>query len=180
MVKKLNKGSVKKKPPGLDSAYEDIVHQSKTSNQSSSEREKEVAKSTKSNTTDFQATLAKTKCSILAASSDTENEFNPNGNASSEMFFELANAKTIQDGDIVISQDIKEDLDHSGGIIWETSYLLYQYLVHNIQHWEKLVGDKTQLLEIGAGCGYLGCSLGKKFKDLEVCSSFKNRGVIKD
>ena len=119
-------------------------------------------------TTDFQTILAKTKSSILSATCGSEDEFDPNGNASSEMFFDLANAKAIQDGDIIITQDINEELDHSGGIIWETSYLLFQYLVHNVDSWKKSRNDKTRLLEIGAGCGYLGCSLGKKFKDLEV------------
>ena len=119
-------------------------------------------------TTNFQAILAKTKSSILSANCASEDEFDPNGNASSEMFFDLANAKAIQDGDIIITQDINEELDHSGGIIWETSYLLFQYLLHNVDSWKKLREDKTRLLEIGAGCGYLGCSLGKKFQDLEV------------
>ena len=119
-------------------------------------------------TTNFQTILAKTKSSILSATCGSEDEFDPNGNASSEMFFDLANAKAIQDGDIIITQDINEELDHSGGIIWETSYLLLQYLLHNVDSWKKLREDKTRLLEIGAGCGYLGCSLGKKFQDLEV------------
>ena len=127
-----------------------------------------MSKSKTLKTTNFQAILEKTKGSILSATCGSENEFDPNGNASSEMFFDLANAKAIQDGDIIITQDINEELDHSGGIIWETSYLLFQYLVHNVDSWKTLRQDKTRLLEIGAGCGYLGCSLGKKFRDLEV------------
>ena len=101
--------------------------------------------------TNFQTILAKTKSSILSATCGSEDEFDPNGNASSEMFFDLANAKAIQDGDIIITQDINEELDHSGGIIWETSYLLFQYLVHNVDSWKTLRQNKTRLLEIGAG-----------------------------
>ena len=119
--------------------------------------------------TNFQTILTKTKGNILSSTSDVFNDFDPNGSASSDMFFELANAKAIQDGEIVICQDVNADLDHSGGIIWETSYLLYQYLVHNTRHWERRKEEKTQILEIGAGCGYLGCSLGKKYKEVEVC-----------
>ena len=121
------------------------------------------------NVTNFQTVLTKTKGNIISSTSDSVNNFDPNGTASSDMFFELANAKAIQDGEIIICQDVNADLDHSGGIIWETSYLLYQYLVHNICNWEKRDEEKTQILEIGAGCGYLGCSLGKKYKEVEVC-----------
>ena len=168
MVKKQNKGRVEPKSGDLV-ALEEIVHKSDKSYEPSYQKPTNVDKTKSSQTTDFQSILKKTKSSILSANSEFENDFDPNGSASSEMFFELANAKAIQDGDVIISQDINEDLEHSGGIIWETSYLLYQYLVHNIQDWKKSKSEKTQILEIGAGCGYLGCSLGKKFAEIKVC-----------
>ena len=171
MVKKQNKGRVEPKSRDSDALEEETANKSEKSYVQSYEKPNNVDGIKSSQISDFQSILKKTKSSILSANSDFENDFDPNGSASSEMFFELANAKAIQDGDVVISQDINEDLDHSGGIIWETSYLLYQYLVHNIHVWKKAKSEKTQILEIGAGCGYLGCSLGKKFIELQVCHS---------
>ena len=53
-------------------------------------------------------------------------------------------AKTIN-----IHQDISACGNHTGGIVWETSYLLINYLLTK----QKKLGN---VLEVGAGCGLLG------------------------
>jgi predicted nicotinamide N-methyase len=50
---------------------------------------------------------------------------------------------------IVIKQDIKACGEHTGGIVWETAYLLLQYLRNRGTPLGKT-------LEVGAGCGMLG------------------------
>jgi predicted nicotinamide N-methyase len=74
-----------------------------------------------------------------------------------EAFFELANSPLVgfrinrreQDAPcVVIRQDIGTTA-HTGGIVWETAYLLLQYLLS-----KKMKLGRT--LEVGAGCGLLG------------------------
>jgi predicted nicotinamide N-methyase len=50
---------------------------------------------------------------------------------------------------IVIKQDVKACGEHTGGIVWETAYLLLQYLRNRGTPLGKT-------LEVGAGCGMLG------------------------
>lgn len=77
------------------------------------------------------------------------------------VFFELANSPLVgyrvDDKMLVVRQDSDCEI-HTGGIVWETSYLLAEYLS------AKFGGTKTQYLlgktlEIGAGCGMLGLIL---------------------
>jgi len=80
-----------------------------------------------------------------------------------EAFFELANAPTAsfrikskkQGGkEVRVIQD-GECQTHTGGIVWETAYLLASYLIH-----QKVDGKGKnglgKVLEVGAGCGMLG------------------------
>ena len=90
----------------------------------------------------------------------------------SELFFDLANAPEISfrvlrvgknlvrsesnntdDMYLVFRQDVSACGEHTGGIIWETAYLLLQYLTAT------MVGTKNSLgsvVELGAGVGFLG------------------------
>lgn len=83
-----------------------------------------------------------------------------------DFFFELANAPEVSvevtpTGDtVVIRQDLSPDLEHSGGIVWETSYVLARYMMDVLAAEEEAVGERSQtLLELGAGCGYLSIAL---------------------
>jgi hypothetical protein len=74
----------------------------------------------------------------------------------SSLFFELANASRIgyrlkDDTVIEIHQDSRNG-QHTGGIVWETSYLLLEYLCKRNQ-------PLGRILEVGAGCGLLGIGL---------------------
>ena len=79
------------------------------------------------------------------------------GADSSEFFFELANSGTVRyrgkaGKTLTVQQDRNID-DCTGGIIWETAYLLATYL-------EAQGGlAKRRVLEVGAGCGLLGLVL---------------------
>jgi 2-polyprenyl-3-methyl-5-hydroxy-6-metoxy-1,4-benzoquinol methylase len=77
----------------------------------------------------------------------------------SNAFFELANtpivrfrfpgkARTLQ-----IHQDSQVQEQHTGGIVWETSVLLLNYLLLS------KVNVGKSVLELGAGCGLLGLGL---------------------
>lgn len=105
----------------------------------------------------------------------------------SNVFFELANAPSVcyrlqkeprapapNSGSITIQQDVSGAAEtHTGGIVWETSYLLLNYLLAS-KEWlgtstplAGSVSKKTKsrtILEIGAGCGMLGLSLHKAFE----------------
>ena len=77
----------------------------------------------------------------------------------SEVFFELANQNTIGyqiRKNIITIQQTNTVGTHTGGIVWETSYLLANYLVSFIQQQEKRGG---RVLEVGSGCGMLGLIL---------------------
>ena len=67
-------------------------------------------------------------------------------------------ATTASTTTIVIKQDVNACGEHTGGIVWETSYLLLQYL-HLQQEQGKNINKSYSLgntLELGAGCGMLG------------------------
>lgn len=71
---------------------------------------------------------------------------------------------------IVIQQDVSGAAEtHTGGIVWETSYLLLNYLLSS-KKWlvappsERATGRPRTILEIGAGCGMLGLALHKAFE----------------
>jgi predicted nicotinamide N-methyase len=75
-----------------------------------------------------------------------------------ETFFELANQDAIRfrlesGRHIQVKQD--PSVKGTGGIVWETSFLLARYLQQPGQR--SLKGLKV--LEVGAGCGLLGLSL---------------------
>lgn len=110
-----------------------------------------------------------------AADHDNDDTDDDADAAVSEVFFALANAPQIsyrvvledghEDGDIKredehyyldFRQDVSACGQHTGGIIWETSYLLLQYL-SQVQPQKKKALGKT--LELGAGVGFLGQSL---------------------
>lgn len=83
-------------------------------------------------------------------------------------FFELANAKCVgfrlnakqmarskrtrSAAEIVVQQDVGACGQHTGGIVWETSYLLMNYLLSRREKLERV-------LEVGSGCGMLGLVL---------------------
>mmetsp|Transcript_14138 Transcript_14138/g.21306 ORF Transcript_14138/g.21306 Transcript_14138/m.21306 type:complete len:351 (+) Transcript_14138:58-1110(+) len=97
-------------------------------------------------------------------------------NDAASLFFELANAQLIgyrvaNDSSSAAENDamviIKQHSDakaHTGGIIWETSYLLAAFLSSKFGlDRNKVDGDRVcplgKTLEIGAGCGMLGLIL---------------------
>eukprot|EP00984_Skeletonema_dohrnii_P013884 scaffold5807_cov114-Skeletonema_dohrnii-CCMP3373.AAC.10 len=97
-------------------------------------------------------------------------------NDAASLFFELANAELIgyrvaNDSSSATENDamviIKQHSDakaHTGGIIWETSYLLAAFLSSKFGlDRNKVDGDREcplgKTLEIGAGCGMLGLIL---------------------
>lgn len=78
----------------------------------------------------------------------------------SELFFELANVNQVayrvtprkqstSSKALLIQQDTSACQSHTGGIVWETSYLLANFLLYQKQKLGKV-------LEVGAGCGLLG------------------------
>ncbi|OEU23016.1 hypothetical protein FRACYDRAFT_233182 [Fragilariopsis cylindrus CCMP1102] len=82
-----------------------------------------------------------------------------------------AATKTTSNYDaIVIRQDVSAET-HTGGIVWETSYLLLNYLLSS-NNWlirnqtaaaaaTCTTSTTTTILELGAGCGMLGLTLHK-------------------
>ena len=98
-------------------------------------------------------------------------------NDAASLFFELANAQLIgyrvandlssaTDNDaMVIIKQHSDAKAHTGGIIWETSYLLAAFLSSKFgsEDRNKVDGDREcplgKTLEIGAGCGMLGLIL---------------------
>jgi len=91
-----------------------------------------------------------------------------------ELFFDLANADAIRyhcsaGTEVLIHQDRAIAAEgpsghQTGGIVWETSFLLAMYLVERER--------PKSFLEVGAGCGLLG---------LVLCAEWKTvRGVLTD
>ena len=125
------------------------------------------------------------KCSISSLTTGSSSKMNDKeqmGNDLSEIFFELANSKQIgykydsllksetkrdetETNFIIIEQD-NECQIHTGGIVWETSYLLASFLESKFKE-SSLSLPLGKTLEIGAGCGMLGLVLAAK----PLCSS---------
>jgi hypothetical protein len=95
--------------------------------------------------------------------------------AVANVFFELANAKMVsyriqrhrqqhhdspvdeEDLQIKIQQDTGACGQHTGGIVWETAYLLLNYLrAHKRQHGYGYGHGYGTFAEVGAGCGLVG------------------------
>lgn len=57
---------------------------------------------------------------------------------------------------VILRQD-NTNQQHTGGIVWETSFLLLTYLLNSTKQQPPLVGN--QLVEVGAGMGLLGLVL---------------------
>ena len=113
-----------------------------------------------------------------AASADDNDESDP-----SLVFFELANAETVayrlqrphsneddndnkHDNDNEASQDVLVTIQqnsqaqtHTGGVVWETSYLLLGYLLAQQQQQQQHRSLGRVVVEVGAGCGLLGIGL---------------------
>eukprot|EP00956_Cyclotella_meneghiniana_P045569 scaffold374698_cov116-Cyclotella_meneghiniana.AAC.1 len=80
------------------------------------------------------------------------------------IFFDLANSPLIgyqinANQTIVIRQDNNCAI-HTGGIVWETSYLLAEFLMNKFGSNGVTHHPLGKTLEIGAGCGMLGLILG--------------------
>lgn len=79
----------------------------------------------------------------------------------SQAFFELANASFIgyrlaDDRMLKIKQDPEHACgNHTGGIVWETSFLLLDYLRRSDE-------NLGRMIEVGAGCGLLGLALSER------------------
>lgn len=76
-------------------------------------------------------------------------------------FFELANAPTIayrlpSRKQIVLHQDVTACGEHTGGIVWETSFLLLDFLLQLKSTSTEQHQYLGRTLEVGAGCGLLG------------------------
>jgi hypothetical protein len=104
---------------------------------------------------------------VMQQLSDNSNE-NENEEESdvSLAFFELANAPTIayrlpaSKQQIVLQQDVTACGEHTGGIVWETSFLLLDYLLQ-LKSPSTLTSTEQyqplgRTIEVGAGCGLLG------------------------
>eukprot|EP00929_Paragymnodinium_shiwhaense_P081675 TRINITY_DN42803_c0_g2_i1.p1 TRINITY_DN42803_c0_g2~~TRINITY_DN42803_c0_g2_i1.p1 ORF type:complete len:391 (+),score=63.50 TRINITY_DN42803_c0_g2_i1:122-1174(+) len=82
-----------------------------------------------------------------------------------EKLFELANKAcvglTVGGHKIVVQQD-NTATEHSGGVVWETSYFLARYLEqHVLQDLALQERQQLRVVEIGAGCGLLGLALAR-------------------
>jgi hypothetical protein len=90
--------------------------------------------------------------------------------------------KTPASNTIVIQQDVLGAAQtHTGGIVWETSYLLLNYLLSSTE-WLNACNNGTAnesktVLEIGAGCGLLGLCLHKAF-ELGIIGDSDNGGAF--
>jgi Lysine methyltransferase len=99
----------------------------------------------------------------------------------SQIFFDLANASEVSyrirntstartdrngtdDGFLVFHQDMSACHKHTGGIIWETSYLLLAYLLERYYINESKERRLGRILELGCGVGFLGqCLAAEEF-----------------
>jgi Lysine methyltransferase len=57
---------------------------------------------------------------------------------------------------VTVQQDVTACGNHTGGIVWETSYLLISYMLYTQNIRQSSWG---RVLEVGAGCGLLGLTL---------------------
>ena len=64
---------------------------------------------------------------------------------------------------VTVHQDIKSCGNHTGGIVWETSYLLLNYLLNLLNRNDHDKNDHRRrlgnVLEVGSGCGLVGLVL---------------------
>ena len=80
--------------------------------------------------------------------------------AAAELFFDLANEGTVSyrcrttPPKLVTVRQDRDIEDCTGGIVWETAYLLATFLENR-----GLIDPKQKVLEVGAGCGLLGLVL---------------------
>ena len=96
---------------------------------------------------------------------DDDDDDCPSSTDISELFFQLANESTIRYRllhdkkkiEIIIRQDLSAT-EHTGGIVWETSYLLASYMLNAFPNKKRQFGH---LVEVGSGCGLLGLALHK-------------------
>lgn len=82
-------------------------------------------------------------------------------------FFDLAQNDVVSGftSDVKVRQDRKTQ-KHTGGIIWETSYILASYLMERLDEESSF---RPSILELGAGCGLLGITLAATKKAKSVC-----------
>jgi predicted nicotinamide N-methyase len=77
-------------------------------------------------------------------------------------FFELANTDTVRyetrTGTVIDIRQDRNNNTHTGGIIWETAFLLAMYLENHVLNTSKAkrTAQPLSVLEVGAGCGLLG------------------------
>lgn len=120
--------------------------------------EVEPAKKRKQQPADSESKPAVSKRTAGAAA-DFEAALSGRGSVS-ERLFELANRPSVRvavgRSYVEVAQD-RAASEHSGGVVWETSYFLLRYLEKQV-----LPGRKTlRVLELGAGCGLLGLCLAR-------------------
>jgi len=103
--------------------------------------------------------------------------FDPTKDYNSDDFFELAQADVIQyknsrknsDAMITIAQNRDIEPDHrghqTGGIVWETAFLLSMYLVdvYDKKNPQRPAQPVHSIVEVGAGCGLLGLVLAQEW-----------------
>ena len=77
--------------------------------------------------------------------------------------FELANAPAVtyrcRGGQHVTIRQDREAKVHTGGIVWETAFLLGLFLEHQQAFTTRALKKSHHVLEVGAGCGLLGMVL---------------------
>jgi Lysine methyltransferase len=107
---------------------------------------------------------------------DNDNDHNDYNEMISNVFFDLANSPEVlyrvrnnnNRSDDITYLTFKQDMGacsrHTGGIIWETSYLLLEYLIDQ----QNLTSMKLgRTLELGAGVGFLGqCLVAERFSGI--------------
>jgi Lysine methyltransferase len=106
-----------------------------------------------------------TPLNTIGDNTDKEDTYNE---LISNIFFDLANASeilyriqrrdntTLDDQYLRFHQDMGACSNHTGGIIWETSYLLLQYLLERHNSDKKSFNILGRTCELGAGVGFLG------------------------
>ena len=100
----------------------------------------------------------------LDAPTSTSTSHKSNGTNETVTEQDTIKTNTSKSNTITIQQDVSGAAQtHTGGIVWETSYLLLNYLLSS-NNWLSRNSQRKTILEIGAGCGMLGLSLNKAFE----------------